>query len=86
MQNIGSAFIHLGQYEDAVTVYDQIMTEKGDFKTGLNLILCYFSINDRDKMKKTFQRMLMIDLGVGDDEKFMSVSVSISIFKIDKVW
>ncbi|RDD37238.1 Intraflagellar transport protein 88-like protein [Trichoplax sp. H2] len=74
MQNIGSSFVRLGQYEDAVTVYDQIMTEKGDFKTGLNLIVCYYSINDRDKMKKTFQRMLMIDLGVGDDEKFMSVS------------
>ena len=36
---------------------------QGDYKTGLHLLLCYFAMGDREKMKKGFQQILEIPLG-----------------------
>ncbi|EDO27720.1 predicted protein, partial [Nematostella vectensis] len=51
MQNIGIAFVKMGQYSDAVTSFEHIMGEKANFQTGFNLILCYYGLGDREKMK-----------------------------------
>ncbi|CAD5117479.1 DgyrCDS6248 [Dimorphilus gyrociliatus] len=70
MHNISVSFVKLGQYNDAVTSLEVIMQEEPDMRTGLNLVLCYFALGDKEKMKKTFQRMLTVDLKIDDDEKY----------------
>lgn len=70
MHNISVSFVKLGQYNDAVTALEVIMQEEPDMRTGLNLVLCYFALGDKEKMKKTFQRMLTVDLKIDDDEKY----------------
>lgn len=34
LQNIGSVFIKMGQYSDAITSFEHIMSDHPDFKTG----------------------------------------------------
>ncbi|XP_076804063.1 intraflagellar transport protein 88 homolog [Clavelina lepadiformis] len=70
MQNIGAVFVKLGQYNDAVTSYEHIMSEKPDFQSGLNLILCYFALGDKEKMSKSFVKLLSVNLGIDDEDKY----------------
>nr|CAB3255439.1 intraflagellar transport protein 88 homolog [Phallusia mammillata] len=70
MQNIGAVFVKMGQYNDAVTSYEHIMNEKPDFQSGLNLILCYFALGDKDKMEKSFLKLLSVNLGIDDEDKY----------------
>ena len=37
LQNIGSVFVRMGQYADAITSFEHIMGEQPDFKTGGNI-------------------------------------------------
>lgn len=77
MQNIGIVFVKMGQYTDAITSFEHIMQEDADFKTGFNLILCYYALGDREKMKRAFQKLLTVDLKIGEDDKYIASSVSI---------
>ena len=52
MHNIGILFVKMGQYSDACTSFEWIMSEQPDFKTGLHLILCYYSLGDKERTKK----------------------------------
>ena len=45
----------MGQYPDAITSYEHIMNETPCMKTAMNLILCHYAVDDRDKMKTAFQ-------------------------------
>ena len=47
MQNIGIAFVKLGQYNEAITSFEHVLAEEPNFITGFNLILCYFAMGDR---------------------------------------
>ncbi|KAJ3080764.1 Intraflagellar transport protein 88, partial [Quaeritorhiza haematococci] len=60
MRNIGIAFVRIGQFQDAITSFEAIMEGNADFNTGFNLILCYFALGDKDRMKKGFQRLVSI--------------------------
>ncbi|XP_016143954.1 intraflagellar transport protein 88 homolog [Sinocyclocheilus grahami] len=71
MQNIGVVFIHMGQYSDAITSFEYIMSESPNIKTGFNLILCYYAIGDRERMKKAFQKLICVPLGIDDDDKYI---------------
>eukprot|EP00795_Rhopilema_esculentum_P017362 gene17362-8954_t len=73
MQNIALVFIKLGQYSDAVTSYEHIMGEKPEVESCFNLLLCYYAMGDREKMKKTFQRLVQITVGPEDEEKYNPV-------------
>ena len=75
MQNIGIAFVKLGQYSDAITSFEHIMGEEPNFRTGFNLILCHYAMGDREKMKHTFQKLLTVDLKIDDEDKYMASSV-----------
>ena len=77
MQNIGVVFVKMGQYSDAITSYEHIMTERPDYKTAFNLILCYYATGDREKMKKTFTRLLQVDLNLDDEDKYLPHPVSV---------
>uniref|UniRef100_A0A8C9T7X5 Intraflagellar transport protein 88 homolog n=1 Tax=Scleropages formosus TaxID=113540 RepID=A0A8C9T7X5_SCLFO len=71
MQNIGVVFIRMGQYSDAITSFEHIMSESPNIRTGFNLILCYYAVGDRDKMKKAFQKLISVPLGIDDEEKYI---------------
>ncbi|KAI8901160.1 hypothetical protein BC833DRAFT_578676 [Globomyces pollinis-pini] len=60
MRNIGNAFVKMGQFQDAITSFEAIMEGNPDYQTGFNLVLCYFAIGDKDKMKRGFQRLVAI--------------------------
>ena len=76
MQNIAVVFVKLGQYSDAVTSYEHIMGEKPEIESCFNLLMCYYAMSDREKMKKTFQRLVQINTGTDDEEKYNPVTVS----------
>lgn len=71
MQNIGIVFVKMGQYTDAITSFEHIMSEAPSFKTGFNLILCYFALGDREKMKNAFRKLLTVDLKIDDEDKYL---------------
>ncbi|KAI4898136.1 hypothetical protein NFI96_015397, partial [Prochilodus magdalenae] len=72
MQNIGVAFIRMGQYSDAITSFEHIMSESPNIKTGFNLILCYYAIGDRERMKKSFQKLICVPLGIDEEDKYIA--------------
>lgn len=77
MQNIGVVFIRMGQYSDAITSFSHIMGESPNIKTGFNLILCYYAIGDREMMKKAFQNLISVPLGIDDEDKYIPSNVSL---------
>ncbi|XP_062258542.1 intraflagellar transport protein 88 homolog isoform X1 [Platichthys flesus] len=72
MQNIGVVFVRMGQYSDAITSFEHIMSESPNIKTGFNLILCYYAIGDRERMKKAFQKLISVPLGIDDEDKYIA--------------
>lgn len=74
MHNIGILFVKMGQYNDACSSFEWIMSEQGDFKTGLHLVLCYYATGDKDRMKKGFTQLVEIPLEVEDEDKYLPVS------------
>ncbi|KAH6569597.1 hypothetical protein BASA62_004763 [Batrachochytrium salamandrivorans] len=60
MRNIGCAFIKMGKFQDAITSLEAIMEGNPDHHTGFNLILCYFAIGNKDKMKRGFEKIISI--------------------------
>lgn len=60
MRNIGLSFVKLNQYSDSITSFEYIMSEKGDFRDALNLIVCHYAIGDKENMKKSFIKLLEI--------------------------
>ena len=77
MNNIAIVFIKLGQYTDAITSYEHIMGEKPEIESCFNLLLCYYAVGDREKMRKTFQRLVQINAGIDDEEKYNPINVSL---------
>ncbi|KAB1267506.1 Intraflagellar transport protein 88-like protein [Camelus dromedarius] len=74
MQNIGVTFIKTGQYSDAINSFEHIMSMAPSLKAGFNLILSYFAVGDREKMKKAFQRLIAVPLEIDEDDKYISPS------------
>ncbi|KAM4795326.1 intraflagellar transport protein 88 homolog isoform 2-T2 [Rhinophrynus dorsalis] len=72
MQNIGVTFVKTGHYADAINSFEHIMSESPNLKAGFNLILCYFAIGDREKMKKAFQKLIDVPLRIDDEDKYIS--------------
>ncbi|KAJ3118570.1 Intraflagellar transport protein 88 [Phlyctochytrium bullatum] len=62
MRNIGNAFVKMGQFQDAITSYESIMESSPDYHTAFNLVLCYFALGDKERMKRGFQKMVSIKL------------------------
>ncbi|XP_068382761.1 intraflagellar transport protein 88 homolog isoform X5 [Eschrichtius robustus] len=72
MQNIGVTFIKTGQYSDAINSFEHIMSMAPNLKAGFNLILSYFAVGDREKMKKAFQKLIAVPLETDEDGKYIS--------------
>ena len=74
MRNIGNSFVRLGQFQDAISSYEQIMEGAADLQTGFNLLLCYYALGKKEEMKKGFTRLLSVrSAGVEDEELEMEV-------------
>ncbi|KAJ7395131.1 Intraflagellar transport protein 88 like protein [Pitangus sulphuratus] len=74
MENIGVAFIKTGQFIDAVSSFEDIMSISPNLKAGFNLILCYFAIGDGEQMKKAFKKLIAVPLEVDFDDKYISLN------------
>ncbi|XP_055682344.1 intraflagellar transport protein 88 homolog [Lutzomyia longipalpis] len=72
--NIGILFVRMGQYSDAATSFEFIMSEKGDVRAGMHLVLCYYALGDVDKMKRAFQLLLDVSTEFDEDEKLNATS------------
>jgi intraflagellar transport protein 88 len=62
IKNIGHAFIKLGEFQDAIDSFENIMESEPDFQTGFNLVLCYYAIGDYERMKRWFSKLLTIEV------------------------
>uniref|UniRef100_A0A8C6LLV5 Intraflagellar transport 88 n=2 Tax=Nothobranchius furzeri TaxID=105023 RepID=A0A8C6LLV5_NOTFU len=69
--SIAVVFIAMGQYSDAITSLEDIMSETPNITAGFNLILCYHAAGDREKMKKAFQKLISVPLGISDEDKYI---------------
>jgi intraflagellar transport protein 88 len=69
MRNIGISFVRLGQFHDAIQSFETVMDQAPDGQTGFNLIVCYYAVGDRDKMKKGFMQLLGVQDQLADDEE-----------------
>jgi len=67
LRNIGVAFIKLGQFQDAIEAFEQIMETLPDFQAGFNLVLCYYALGDKEKQKKGFANLIGIRQPQMDD-------------------
>ncbi|KAM3968299.1 intraflagellar transport protein 88-like protein nompB [Aphomia sociella] len=61
MHNIGLLLVRMGKFRDAVTNFQHIMHEQGDFQTGLHLVLCSSALNDAEGGKAAFHAMLDVE-------------------------
>ncbi|XP_019856769.1 PREDICTED: intraflagellar transport protein 88 homolog [Amphimedon queenslandica] len=80
LQNICTAYIRMGQYNDAINTYEHLMSEmkeNGNYDVAMNLLLCYYALRDVDKLKRHFQRMILIETGTDyDDDRYYSTDES----------
>eukprot|EP01112_Ceratiomyxa_fruticulosa_P007148 TRINITY_DN1846_c0_g1_i1.p1 TRINITY_DN1846_c0_g1~~TRINITY_DN1846_c0_g1_i1.p1 ORF type:complete len:797 (+),score=173.42 TRINITY_DN1846_c0_g1_i1:139-2529(+) len=75
-RNIGTAFVRMGQFSDAVSHLETVMEDSPDHRSGLNLVVCYFSLGDKEKMMRSFELLLgmrkPLDITTGEDEDLES--------------
>ncbi|CAJ0594545.1 unnamed protein product [Cylicocyclus nassatus] len=67
LNNIGVAFIKMGNYDDAMSTFEHCVEERADFKTALNMVLTAYCLEDADRMRDGFQKLL--DVPLDDDEE-----------------
>ncbi|XP_063530460.1 intraflagellar transport protein 88 homolog [Cydia strobilella] len=91
MHNIGLLLVRMGKFRDAVTNFQHIMHEQGDFQTGLHLVLCSVALNDAEGGKAAFHAMLDVeppthhqDITV-DDENDSYECVVRDVLRVDRL-
>ena len=72
-KNIGMALIRMAQsnpsakdlapnFQDAIETFESIMKTVADWQTGFNLIMCFYMMRDKDKMKEWFNELINIEM------------------------
>ncbi|XP_047989968.1 intraflagellar transport protein 88 homolog isoform X2 [Leguminivora glycinivorella] len=91
MHNIGLLLVRMGKFRDAVTNFQHIMHEQGDFQTGLHLVLCSVALNDAEGGKAAFHAMLDVepptyhqDITVDDENDSYSCVVR-DVLRVDRL-
>ncbi len=69
MNNIGVTLIKLGKYEEALGAFEDCLDAYGDYETALNLVLAAYCLEDDDKMRESFQRLVDIPLLIDEEQK-----------------
>ncbi|CAF3860357.1 unnamed protein product [Rotaria sp. Silwood2] len=72
-ENIAATHILMGQYAEAAQAYESIMQERPNYRSGLNLLLCYHTLGQRDKTRRAFSDLLKIPFLSSDDDYQASV-------------
>jgi intraflagellar transport protein 88 len=57
---MGAALVMSGQYQDAITSYETIMESQPDHQTAFNCVICYYALGDKEKIRRSFQRLVSI--------------------------
>ena len=60
MQNIGVAFVELNQYADAVTSFEQVMSDSPSLSAGRYLLKYWVLVTTLKKWSKNDVRILML--------------------------
>uniref|UniRef100_A0A7E4VAE4 TPR_REGION domain-containing protein n=1 Tax=Panagrellus redivivus TaxID=6233 RepID=A0A7E4VAE4_PANRE len=68
--NIGVTNVRLGLYEEAFANFEECMDNTEDYAVGLNLILCAYCLDDTDKMREAFQKLVDIQPLADDEAKY----------------
>ena len=63
----------MGQYAEAAQAYESIMQERPNYRCGLNLLLCYHTLGQRDKTRRAFSDLLKIPFLSSDEDYQPSV-------------
>ena len=61
-KNVGLALVKQKRFGKGIEVYEDIMNDQPDFDVGFNLIVCLYSLGEREKMRTWFERLLLIDI------------------------
>jgi hypothetical protein len=72
----------MGQYAEAAQAYESIVQERANYRSGFNLLLCYHTLGQRDKTRRTFSDLLKIPFTSSEDDHQTSVRVCSFIFLI----
>ncbi|XP_046866865.1 intraflagellar transport protein 88 homolog [Drosophila willistoni] len=67
-ENIGVLFVRMGQYADAASSFEFIMSERADVKNGIHLLLCYYAMGDVEKIKNTFRILCDVQPAESDSD------------------
>jgi intraflagellar transport protein 88 len=67
--------VKLGKYEDALAAFEDCLDASGDYGTALNLVLSAYCLEDGDKMREAFQRLVDIPLMIDEEIKDPAVGV-----------
>jgi intraflagellar transport protein 88 len=51
-----------------MTIYEEVMEKDPDFETAFNLMLCYYTKGEKEKMKHNFCEMLGIEVLADEDD------------------
>ncbi|CAM6006660.1 unnamed protein product [Sphagnum balticum] len=68
MKNIGHAYVKLGQFQDAINHYEQVLKGTPDHKTAYNLIICLYANGDKLRMKDCFTSMITNPIEENDNQ------------------
>ena len=61
LRNLAHSYVKQENYVDAIVNYEEIIDKAPDFESAFNLMLCYFTRGDVEKMKNNFYEMMNID-------------------------
>jgi intraflagellar transport protein 88 len=67
------------QYAEAAQAYESIMQERPNYRCGLNLLLCYHTLGQRDKTRRAFSDLLKIPFLSSDEDYQPSVGLTKAI-------
>lgn len=68
-KNVATAYLKMKNFGKAIEIYEDVMNDTPDFDVGFNLIVCLYALDDKDKMRTWFERLLMIDIPGLDEEE-----------------
>jgi intraflagellar transport protein 88 len=75
----------MGQYAEAAQAYESIMQDRPNYRCGLNLLLCYHTLGQRDKTRRAFSDLLKIPFLSSDEDYQPSVGKNESDFRFPGV-
>jgi len=58
----------MNQYAEAAQAYESIIQERPNYRSALNLLLCYHTLGQRDKTRRAFSDLLKIPFLSADDD------------------